>query len=155
MLCFFGVSFAADLFQVRHVSDGDTLILEDGQIVRLIGVDTPEMDDDSRNAQNARKNGLEAGFVSKFAEQAKNFTREAVEGRLVRLEYDWQRVDKYRRVLAYVTRESDGLFLNAEIIREGFGFPYLYFPFRYSDEFRKLGEEARRGKKGLWKESDP
>lgn len=71
-------------------------------------------------------------------------------GKSVRLEYDWQRVDKYGRTLAYVYREEDGLLVNAEIIRLGYGFAYLYFPFKRSDEFRKLGEEARASGNGLW-----
>lgn len=108
------------------------------------------MDDDSRNASNARKNGLDAHRVGVFAKKAKDFMRRAVEGRSVRLEYDWQRVDKYGRTLAYVYREEDGLFLNAEIIREGLGFPYTYFPFRYASEFRQYGAEARQNKRGLW-----
>lgn len=125
-------------------------MLEDGKKVRLIGVDAPEMSDDARNRQNARKNGLDAKSVSAFAKKAKNFTKRAVENKSVRLEYDWQRTDKYGRTLAYVYRQEDSYFLNAEIIREGFGFSYPYFPFRYSEEFRRYGEEARQNKKGLW-----
>jgi len=108
------------------------------------------MDDDSRNSQNARKNGLAAKRVITFAKKAKDFTRRAVEGKLVRLEYDQQRVDRYGRVLAYVYRDEDGLFLNAEIIREGFGFSYPYFPFRYAGMFGKYAEEARQNERGLW-----
>lgn len=135
---------------VRHVPDGDTLVLENGKKVRLIGVDTPEMHDDPRNTQNARKNGLDAKRVIAFAKKAKDFTRGAVEGKPVRLEYDWQRVDRYGRVLAYVYRDEDGLFLNAEIIREGFGFSYPYFPFRHAELFRRYDEEARQNGRGLW-----
>ena len=88
--------------------------------------------------------------VRAFAGKAERFTRDLIEGRSVRLEYDWQRLDKYGRTLAYVTREEDGLDLNAEILRQGYGFPYLYFPFRRSGEFRALGAEARAAKRGLW-----
>jgi len=73
-----------------------------------------------------------------------------VEGKEVRLEYDWQRRDKYNRLLAYVYL-LDGTFLNAEIIKQGYGFAYTRFPFKYLQEFRKYEKEARENKKGLWK----
>jgi micrococcal nuclease len=140
---------------VRYISDGDSLLLSDGRSVRLIGVDTPEFSDASRNRQNARRNGLDERVVASFASQAKTFTRSLVEGESVRLEYDWQRFDRYGRTLAYVYRQKDGLLLNAEIIRKGYGFPYFHFPFRLSEEFRMLGEEARAAGRGLWHNGTP
>ena len=144
-------ALAGDVFVVRHVSDGDTLILRDGPRVRLIGVDTPEMHDTQRNREDARRNRLSEKTVGEFAEKAKQFVREAVEGRSVRLEYDWQRTDKYGRTLAYVYREDDGYFLNEAIVREGYGFAYLAFPFKLSEEFRSLAREAQKEGRGLWK----
>ena len=138
---------------MRHVWDGDTFVLEQGEKVRLIGVDTPELSDPARNRDNARRNDLDEETVRAFAEKAKTFAQGLVEGRRVRLEYDWQRVDKYGRTLAYVYREEDGLFVNAEMVRQGYGFPIVYFPFRYWDEFRKLRDEAREAKRGLWQSS--
>ena len=145
------VALAADTFVVRHVSDGDTLVLDNGQKVRLIGVDTPEMSDEARNHRNAARNHLSAGIVRDFAVRAKQFVIGQVQGRKVRLEYDWERTDKYGRTLAYVYREPDGYFLNAEIIRQGYGFAYLVFPFRHSGDFRAYAKEAREKKAGLWK----
>lgn len=142
---------AGDVFVVSHVSDGDTLILQDGRRVRLIGVDTPEMHDKQRNREDARRNHLNEKTVAKFAEKAKKFVQDAVEGRSVRLEYDWEREDKYGRTLAYVYREEDGYFLNEAILREGYGFAYLVFPFKYTEEFRSLGSEAQKEGRGLWK----
>lgn len=77
------------------------------------------------------------------------FTTQRVEGKRVRLAYDQQRQDKYRRTLAYVYLE-DGTFVNAEIIRQGYGFAYTRFPFKYLEEFRRLEREARESKRGLW-----
>ncbi|MBI2073135.1 MAG: thermonuclease family protein [Gemmatimonadetes bacterium] len=65
------------------------------------------------------------------------------EGKQVRLEYDQDRQAKYGRILAYVYME-DGTFLNAEIIRQGFGFAHTRSPFKYLEEVRKLDWE--RGK---------
>ena len=60
---------------------------------------------------------------------------------MVRLEYDWQDRDKYGRLLAYVYL-MDSTFLNAEIIRQGYGHAYTRFTFKYSDEFRQYEREA-------------
>src|SRR5437868_519012 len=64
---------------VRYVLDGDTLILENGEKVRLIGVDTPEIhDDDHRNEAHARRYGQDPRVVDEFAFKAKEFAQEAV-----------------------------------------------------------------------------
>jgi micrococcal nuclease len=122
---------------VKRVIDGDTLLLTTGERVRLIGVDTPE-------TKHPKKP------VQRFGKEAYLFTKGMVEGKEVRLEYDWQRRDKYNRLLAYVYL-LDGTFLNAEIIKQGYGFAYTRFPFKYLQEFRKYEKEARENKKGLWK----
>ena len=62
----------------------------------------------------------------------------------------YARKDKYWRTLAYVYLE-DGTFLNAEIIRQGYGFAYTRFPFKYLEEFRKFEREARDAGRGMWK----
>jgi endonuclease YncB( thermonuclease family) len=126
----------AETYLITRVIDGDTLELYTGERVRLIGVDTPETKDPRRPVQY-------------FGEEAAAFTRRIVEGKRVRLEYDWERKDKYGRTLAYVYLE-DGTFLNAEIIRQGYGFAYTRFPFKYLEEFRKLEREAREAGRGLW-----
>lgn len=151
MLCAASAAAASDSYLVRRVPDGDTLVLENGQKVRLIGVDTPEMSDTSRNRDTARRNKLDATIVDGYAQLAKDFARELVEGKQVRLEYDWQREDKYGRVLAYVYRQEDGLFVNAEIIRQGYGVPIVYFPFRYKKDFELMRDQARTQKRGFWK----
>jgi micrococcal nuclease len=121
---------------VARVIDGDTLELASGVKLRLIGVDTPE----TVHPQKP---------VEAFGKEASGFTRHMVEGKRVRLEYDWQRTDKYRRTLAYVYLE-DGTFLNAELIRQGYGHAYTRFPFKHLDDFRALEREARQQKRGLW-----
>ena len=127
---------AQEAVSVKRVIDGDTLLLTNGEKVRLIGVDTPE----TKHPQKP---------VQRFGQEAYLFTKRMVEGKEVRLDYDWQRRDKYGRLLAYVYL-LDGTFLNAEIIKQGFGFAYTRFPFKYLEEFRKYEREARENKRGLW-----
>jgi micrococcal nuclease len=120
---------------VRAV-DGDTLELDGGERVRLIGVDTPETVDPRRPVQY-------------FGKEASAFTHRMAQGRSVRLEYDQDTRDRYGRTLAYVYLQ-DGTFLNAEIIRQGYGHAYTRFPFRYQAEFLALEREARAQGRGLW-----
>jgi micrococcal nuclease len=87
--------------------------------------------------------------VQRFGKEASVFTKWMVEGQEVRLEYDQPRQDTYGRTPAYVYL-ADRTFLNAEIIRQGDGFAYTGFPFRYLEEFRRLEREPREAKQGLW-----
>ncbi|MCL6567175.1 MAG: thermonuclease family protein [Acidobacteriia bacterium] len=123
---------------VLRVVDGDTLILDGEERVRLIGVDTPESVDPRRP-------------VEAFGKEAAAFTRRLAEGKRVHLAYDQQRTDRYGRTLAYVYLE-DGTFLNAEIIRQGYGHAYTRFPFAYAEQFLQLEREARAARRGLWAE---
>ncbi len=77
-----------------------------------------------------------------------------VEGKRVRLEFDQANApighkDKYKGTLAYVFLK-DGTFLNAEIVKQGYGHAYTRFPFKYLDEFRRYEQEAREQRRGLW-----
>jgi len=58
--------------------------------------------------------------------------------------------DKYKRTLAYVFLQ-DGTFLNAEIVKQGYGHAYTRFPFKYLDEFRRYEREAREQRRGLYR----
>jgi endonuclease YncB( thermonuclease family) len=126
---------------VTKVVDGDTLIVQGVGTVRLIGVDTPETVDPREPVQP-------------FGKEAIEFTRRMAEGKVVRLDFDWQREDKYDRTLAYVYL-PDGSFLNAEIIKQGYGHAYTEYPFRYPDQFRAYEREAREAGRGLWGATNP
>jgi micrococcal nuclease len=125
-----------NIFTVEKVQDGDTLLLNDGTRIRLIGVDTPELHHPAKPVQY-------------FAEEAYKFTKNMAEGRKVKLAFDWQRIDKYDRTLAYVYL-LNGKMINAEIIKQGYGFAYTKYPFKYIDEFRSYENEARGKEIGLW-----
>lgn len=128
----------AEYRKVIRVVDGDTIILDGQERVRLIGVDTPETVHPSKP-------------VEYFGKEASAFTKRMVEGKNIKLAFDQQKKDKYDRLLAYVYLE-DGTFLNAEIIKQGYGHAYTRFPFKYLDEFRLYEREARENNRGLWKE---
>ena len=107
--------------------------------MRLLGVNTPE-------TKHPKKQ------VEFFGKEASDFTKRMVEGKLVRLEFDpfAPRLDKHTRTLAYVFL-PDGTFLNAAIIRQGYGFAVSSSPpLKYEYEFRTLEQEARQQRRGLW-----
>ena len=126
------------VYKVKRVIDGDTIVLSNEERVRLIGVDTPETKHPYKP-------------VEYFGKEAYRFTKKMVEGKRVKLEFDWRERDRYGRLLAYVYL-LDGTFLNAEIIKQGYGFAYNKYPFKYLEEFRGYEQEARENKRGLWKE---
>ena len=123
--------------RVVRVVDGDTILVGDER-VRLIGVDTPE----------SVKPGTP---VQCFALEASAFTKRLLEGRPVRLVLDVEERDRYGRLLAYVYREPDGLFVNAELVRRGFASVATFPPnVRHVDELVRLQRRARERGAGLW-----
>ena len=127
--------------QVVRVVDGDTVVVRTGgrtERVRYIGVDTPE----------SVKPGTP---VQCFAKAATAANRRLVQGEAVRLVHDAEARDRYGRTLAYVYRSRDGLFVNAELVRLGYGKPLEIRPnVAHALEFRRLAARARRAGQGLW-----
>lgn len=124
---------------LKRVVDGDTLLLTNGERVRLIGVDTPET-------------VKEDAPVEPWGPEASDFTRRFTSQGKLRLEFDRERRDDYGRTLAYVY--VDDRLLNEELLREGLA-RYLG-RHEYSQEkkarFRAAQEEARRARRGIWSE---
>jgi micrococcal nuclease len=124
--------------RVQRVVDGDTIVLAGGERVRYIGVDTPE----------SVKPGTP---VQCFAKAAAHENERLVAGERVRLRYDAERRDRYGRLLAYVYRSRDGLFVNAELVRRGFATTLTIPPnVAHAAEFRTLARSARTHGRGLW-----
>ena len=133
------VGDSASDVRVTRVVDGDTLVVTGGERVRLIGVDTPE----------TKKPGSP---VECFGRAATAETKRLVDGRAVRLRFDAERRDRYGRLLAYVHRASDDLFVNAELVRRGFAQALTIPPnVRHADRFVRLQRAARRAGRGLWR----
>ena len=130
-----------ELRTVTRVVDGDTLVLDGGERVRLIGVDTPETVHPTKP-------------VEYFGREASAFAKRMAEGQEVHLEYEYPTQDRYGRTLAYVYLR-DGTLLNKEIIEQGYGHAYTRFPFAMMEEFREAQREARAAGRGLWNGDEP
>jgi len=136
---------------VTRAVDGDTLLLENSERVRLIGIDTPEMHESNKLNRDAQRSGQDVEAIKQLGRQSYEFTKKLAQGKRVRLEFDLERHDKYKRILAYVYLE-DGTFVNAKIVEEGYASLMTYPPnVKYADLFLKLYQEARQNQRGLWK----
>jgi micrococcal nuclease len=139
---------------VERVVDGDTLKLANGERIRLIGVDTPELHYSEKLLRDAKRTKRDIQEIQALGKRAADFTRNLCSGKRVRLEYDAEKKDRYRRTLAYVYLE-DGTFVNAKILEEGYGQVMTIPPnVKYADHFLKLQREARENRRGLWGDVD-
>ncbi|MBN2120557.1 MAG: thermonuclease family protein [Candidatus Omnitrophica bacterium] len=131
--------------KIIEVIDGDTLVLEGGRHLRLIGIDTPEI-----------RRKTDSGFVyepAPFSLEAKDFVEKEVQARFCRIEFDLEEKDKYGRLLGYcfITQDAKEEFLNKKLLEEGLAVLYTYPPnVKYLEEFVWAQKKARREKKGFW-----
>ena len=127
---------------VQRVIDGDTIVLESGERVRFIGVNTPEANEP-------------------FGSEATEFTRNALEGKTIWLQQDTTNRDRYDRLLRYIwlevprqstnEKEIRQLMFNAILVSKGYAQPATYPPnTSHSELFQELGREARIQHLGLW-----
>jgi micrococcal nuclease len=141
---------------VTFVTDGDTInvdLLKDHTLrppdsestfspsekLRLIGIDTPE---------SKRPNTP----IECFAEESRVALKQLLPDQTpILLELDIEHRDRYGRLLAYVFRASDGLFVNHEMVRSGMAASLTYPPnVAYSDQFFQAASAARANSVGLW-----
>jgi micrococcal nuclease len=127
---------------VTRVVDGDTIIVRLGatnERIRLIGINTPESVDPRTPVQC-------------FGKEASHHTAGLLPpGTPVRLVGDAEARDRYGRLLAYVYRQPDGLFVNLELARDGWAEVLTYPPnVAHTREFVAAVADARAAKRGLW-----
>lgn len=148
----FGQTYEYTNILVTRVVDGDTLVLENGERVRLIGIDTPELHLSKKIYRDSARSKQDVSTIQKLGAKSYEFTKNLVEGKRVSLEFDVERYDRYDRLLAYVYLKDNGIFVNAEIVKEGYASLLTYPPnVKYADLFKELYQEARENKRGLWK----
>ncbi len=135
-------SLPPDVGVVEWVIDGDTVDIDIGgreERVRLIGIDTPELH-------------TETGEPECMAEEAREFSASKLPaGTEVRLERDVVGRDDYGRLLAYVFRRADGLFVNQAIVAGGYARPLIIRPNdAYANNFVAAATAAEAAGIGLW-----
>ena len=141
---FLGQILSAESARVTGVIDGDTIVLSDGQRVRYLGIDAPEMGKD--------------GPAEFLAQESSQFNRRLVLKKEVRLVYGEEKRDRYDRLLAYVFLDN-GVFVNGELVKQGLAKVIYHGPrMERFDELLQLQREAIQDSRGIWakalKESD-
>lgn len=123
--------------KVSYVIDGDTVILASGEKIRYIGIDAPEIDG--------------RGIVEPFGQSAKALNKDLIGKKMVTLEFDTERYDRYGRILAYLFL-PDGRFVNGELVRQGMAKTLTIPPnTKYSAYLHYLEKQAKRERLGIWK----
>ncbi|HYN88127.1 MAG TPA: lamin tail domain-containing protein [Ardenticatenaceae bacterium] len=116
---------------VERIVDGDTVELDDGETVRMLGINTPERD-------------------QPFYNEATSFTSELLLDQEILVETDVEPQDRYGRTLGYLFL-TDGTFANIEIVRNGYAPVWTIEPnSRYRDEFAQAEAEAQAVGRGIW-----
>lgn len=129
---------------VTRVIDGDTIELKNGQVIRLINVNTPE----STNKKET------------YGNEASQYTKDTLLGKTVWLTKDISETDRYGRLLRFIWLKkpvnlSEKVFrsncFNAFLVLKGYAMSYSYKPdITYSSFFKKFDREAYHKKAGLW-----
>ncbi len=124
--------------RVKRVIDGDTIeVMLDGikRSIRLIGIDTPETKHPDRE-------------IESYGKEAYEYLNGLLLGEEIILKYGQQKEDKYNRILGYI--HLDNLFVNADIVRKGYGRVYTRYDFDYLDLFTEYENEAKNLRRGIW-----
>ena len=132
-------SAAPAVYRVSRVIDGDTIELGDGQRVRLVQIDTPEV-----------YNGYEC-YGREASAIAKRLLPTGTQVRLS-LELASDPVDRYGRLLRYVIRARDGVNVNLSLVAVGAAAPWFYDGERgrYFATLQTLAKRAKANRLGLW-----
>lgn len=120
-----------DKYLVTKIFDGDTILVEDKFIIRLLGINAPEVD-------------------RFFYDEAKDALKTIIEGEYIYLEKDVSEKDVYGRYLRYVYINST--FVNLEMVKRGFANVFTMPPdLKYNNLFLEAERFAREKQVGLWK----
>ena len=123
--------------EVKQAFDGDTFRTTDGEKVRLLGINTPEV-----------AHGTERG--EPLGNKARDFLKSLIEGKLVRLKQDKEKRDSYGRLLSHVYLH-DGTWVNGVMISEGLAFTYTFTPnLHFASDLLRLEKAARDQNLGIW-----
>jgi micrococcal nuclease len=130
--------FIGEIVRASSIPDGDGITLEDGRRVRYIGIDAPEI-------------YTWQGRSEPYAEEAREYNRNLIKDKPLRLDADKKNCDRYGRILRYVYA-GDKL-VNAEMIRVGLARAMSIAPnLTKAAEFKELEAIARQNKLKIWKE---
>jgi endonuclease YncB( thermonuclease family) len=125
--------------KVVEVIDGDTVVLDDGNEVRLVGIQAPKL---PLNRPNFKEWPL--------AREAKDELEKLVLNQRVTLSYGGARMDRHGRTLAHL-HTDDGIWAQGEMLNRGLARVYTFADNRAAaSDLLALEAEAREAKRGIW-----
>ena len=141
LLLFLGMCLSLPLAQaekarVQRVIDGDTFVLDNGERVRMLGIDTPEM-----------------GDFEFYAVEAKNYLKRRIEGKRVELIADSHsdNRDRYDRLLRYVM--VSGVDVIKELVAKGYARVYTKYKVDRRTEYLEVEAVAIDKQLGIWQDA--
>ncbi len=164
---------------VDRVLSGDTFKLKSGKIIRLIGVDAPEIEVNKKAKEDSRRTGQSLEDIIKRGKMTMDWIVPRLKGKNIFLKYDVQRKDDRGAEWAYaylydvsgfyggiierqgfndvkfewweVAERGSYVFINGTILKGGYATPVRNPPnVKYADRFEELYWEAKEANEGLW-----
>ena len=133
---------APEFVFAQQVLDGDTIVLQGGEKVRYIGIDTPEFFGETQEC---------------FATEARLRNMQLIQGKRLRLERDVSETDTYDRLLRYVYIDDpisslhSNTSINETLVREGFAVARAFPPdTKLQSILEEAEKDARENKRGIW-----
>jgi endonuclease YncB( thermonuclease family) len=124
---------------VTAIVDGDTVVLDDGREVRLVGIQAPKL-----------PLGRPAFKKWPFADAAREFAARLMQGGRVTLRYGGRQTDRHGRALAHLVAE-DGTWVQGVLLRQGFARVYSFSDNRaLVSEMLAIEADARADRRGIW-----
>jgi micrococcal nuclease len=152
LLCYPLTSGAEELGGVvTWIHDGDTIEVRGVGRVRLLGIDTPEMEASTRDIFYIRSFSISEDRLRKVAQQARKYLIDRIKGQYVELVLGSTKKDKYDRYLAYVYLENSEM-VNLILLEKGYASVFRRYTFSYKSDFLDTEKQARDAGKGLWQD---
>lgn len=125
---------------IAHVIDGDTIETDEGERIRLLGIDAPEIAHHGREGEH-------------FGSESTQWLSREIRGKVLTLHIGQERVDRYGRTLAWVY-QSDGTFVNEQILSLGMAklLDAYGLPANLETRLRSAEALARAENRGLWRQ---
>ncbi|PHS76718.1 MAG: nuclease (SNase) [Rhodospirillaceae bacterium] len=128
------------IHKVVSVVDGDTVILNNGRQVRLVGIQAPKLPLGRTNFK-----------AWPLALEAKAFLEDLSLSQDVQVRLGDHPEDRHGRILGHLIRVSDGLWIQGELLKAGLARVYTFADNRkLGSEMLALERQARADQKGLW-----
>ncbi|MDR1244562.1 MAG: thermonuclease family protein [Endomicrobium sp.] len=157
VLFFVSLGLGLERVKLVRIVDGDTIKViyhEKQESVRFLGIDTPESRENPRMIKQCKAEGVDKELILKQGKIASEFVRDALSGNeYVWLEFDREKRDKYKRLLAYVYTQNNSdkkYMLNYILLKVGYAKTLFYGRLKHQALFIEAELRAKGLRLGFW-----